>query len=75
MWLANSNILIRAALAPDHPLQQWLQENPKSVVLQSVSMLREKFLMKSATSQREMIMVSYQNRSLLLRLVSKAFQP
>jgi len=25
MWLADSNILIRAASAPDHPLQLWLQ--------------------------------------------------
>ncbi|OYT92049.1 MAG: nucleic acid-binding protein [Burkholderiales bacterium PBB3] len=25
MWLADSNILIRAASAPDHPLQEWLQ--------------------------------------------------
>ena len=25
MWLADSNILIRAASAPDHPLQDWLQ--------------------------------------------------
>jgi predicted nucleic acid-binding protein len=26
MWLADSNILIRAASAPDHPLQDWLQD-------------------------------------------------
>ena len=26
MWLADSNILIRAVSAPDHPLQAWLQE-------------------------------------------------
>ena len=25
MWLADSNILIRAASASDHPLQEWLQ--------------------------------------------------
>ena len=25
MWLADSNILIHAASAPDHPLQEWLQ--------------------------------------------------
>lgn len=25
MWLADSNILIRAASAADHPLQEWLQ--------------------------------------------------
>ena len=25
MWLADSNILIRAASAPDHPLQEWLE--------------------------------------------------
>lgn len=25
MWLADSNILIRAASAPGHPLQEWLQ--------------------------------------------------
>jgi len=25
MWLADSNILIHAASAPDHPLQDWLQ--------------------------------------------------
>ena len=27
MWLADSNILIRAASAPDHPLQDWLQNH------------------------------------------------
>lgn len=26
MWLADSNILIRAASAIDHPLQAWLQD-------------------------------------------------
>lgn len=26
MWLADSNILIRGASAPDHPLQEWLQD-------------------------------------------------
>lgn len=25
MWLADSKILIRAGSAPDHPLQEWLQ--------------------------------------------------
>lgn len=27
MWLADSNILIRAASATDHPLQDWLQDH------------------------------------------------
>jgi len=27
MWLADSNILIRAASAPEHPLQEWLQNH------------------------------------------------
>ena len=26
MWLVDSNILIRAASVPDHPLQEWLQD-------------------------------------------------
>ncbi len=26
MWLADSNILIRGASTPDHPLQEWLQD-------------------------------------------------
>ncbi len=25
MWLVDSNVLIRAASTPDHPLQEWLQ--------------------------------------------------
>ena len=40
MWLADSNILIRAASAPDHPLQEWLHiELPAISVVTRIEVL------------------------------------
>ena len=40
MWLADSNILIRAASALDHPLQEWLQiELPAISVVTRIEVL------------------------------------